>query len=230
MTTHTIYCPTKGTKTNEYVSIPRFVEAGKTIYQRIIVKGFRCAGKVAEYIRDHKLAQINNKSNWNGWGYQDHEHGYLLTYSDAIEVKRMLADRENKKKPKTEEDQISTWVRQMQKYVDMPADELRHMAEEKLAYKEHQMQALEERQAERRFSVRRQKLIEQIRRSNPLRRVENAEHAERILAAHVRHSNTDYEAQLEEAHRLEFWREWVGSARNYAHEQQHKHQAENKDE
>ena len=217
MTTHIIYSPTNGKQTERYVTIPDFVDAGNTPYQRIVVPQMRMVGKASEYVRAHALAKNKEDSNFNGYGYADHTYRYLLRYSDAIAVKHMLEERVGKKKVRTEEENVQTWVRQMSKYVDTPDETLEIIAREKLGYKAHQIQELEERQQERGYSVRRQVIIDRVRRSNPLRRVESPEHANRILAAHNRHTQTNYEAQLTAAHRKEWWGDMVpGQAREYA--------------
>ena len=76
------------------------------------------------------------------------------------------------------------------------------LAEEKLDDKYRQISDLEDRQISLRYSTRRQKLIDSIYRSNPLRHIRDIEHASNILNASVRHNESDYESMLKEAREL----------------------------
>lgn len=95
-------------------------------------------------------------------------------------------------KPKTEEEKQAEWISRLCRLTGISEDDAKEIAEEKLEYKCDQISMLEDRQAER-YSVQREKLIRKIERSNPLRYIQNKEHALAILAASSRHTNTDYE-------------------------------------
>jgi hypothetical protein len=88
-------------------------------------------------------------------------------------------------------------VRRLVKLTAITEEEAKAIAEEKIAYKEKQIQMMEDRQAER-YSIKREKLIAKMRRENPLRRIKDVAHAEAILQASFRHNCTDYESRLEE--------------------------------
>lgn len=96
----------------------------------------------------------------------------------------------------------AAWTNRLCRLTGISEDDAKEIAEEKLEYKWNQISMLEDRQAER-YSVQREKLIRKIERSNPLRYIQNKEHALAILQASNRHTNTDYEKKLRVLHELE---------------------------
>ena len=76
------------------------------------------------------------------------------------------------------------------------------IAQEKIDYKIEQINMMEYRQSDERYSKKRQSLINQMERANPLRRIEDEDHAQRILNASERHNNTNYENELDNAREL----------------------------
>ena len=113
---------------------------------------------------------------------------------------------------KTQEQIIQSWAKRLVKLLPeeegIDLDDAKAIAHAKLQYKEKQIAYLEARQQEQmktsgRTSKKREQLIEKIKRSNPLRRIEDETHARRILAAHYRHTDTAYDFELEELHELE---------------------------
>jgi hypothetical protein len=60
---------------------------------------------------------------------------------------------------------------------------------------------MECRQGER-YSIQREKLINKMRRENPLRRITDIDHAQAILTASHRHTQTNYENLLDEGRDL----------------------------
>ena len=129
-----------------------------------------------------------------------------LTEEQLYEFKK-LAKAKSKKAPRkilTDEEKQEQWCRRLVKLTDDPEFTLaqaRFIAQEKIDYKADQIYIMQERQCEN-PSRQRGKLIDKMERENPLRRIEDAEHAQAILAASRRHTNTDYESKLEEGREL----------------------------
>lgn len=118
-------------------------------------------------------------------------------------IKKLDTAVKKKETIKTQEEINLAWAKRLVKLLD---DEISleyaiKIAEEKIEYKEKEIENLEEKQFDR-YSPKRAVLISQIERSNPLRRIKDIEHAKAILGASNRHNNSDYELQLEEAKNL----------------------------
>ena len=88
----------------------------------------------------------------------------------------------------------------MAKLTGITTEEAQEIAQEKKEYKDKQIELLEDRQIEN-LSIKRQRLINKIERSNPLRRIVDGEHAQNILSASNRH-NGNYESLLDEGREL----------------------------
>lgn len=110
--------------------------------------------------------------------------------------------RAKKKTQKTEEEKIQAWCRRLDKLTDCGLEEARDIADAKLNDKYKRIDELEQRQITF-YSVKREKLINKIHRENPLRYIKDIFHAKRILEAHDRHTNTDYEYLLAMYHEME---------------------------
>ena len=201
MTCNKVYIPTTGINPEKFANIPEFASFSKNGMAKLIIPYFHNAGKVQKFIKAHKMAEYHSDYNWNGYGYADHDHFYLLARKDALMLMEMIE--EKKKRPrKTEDDIKKAWARRLVRLTDdIDYETALAIAEEKLDYKVQKIDEMESRQDER-YSVRRQKLIKKMRRENPLRPIKNAEHAHAILAASERHKNTNYESMLQEAHEL----------------------------
>lgn len=204
MTYNEVYVPSRGKDPNKFKSIKAFSKYSAT--QKLIAEHFRMTGKVGTFIRQKAIDMIEEGSNYNGYGYQDHTKMYLLSVKDGKTLLEMLhAKTENQKESKclTDEEKKIAWAKRLVKFVpDLELEEAIEIADEKLDYKDRQIDELENRQYKLRYSVKRDKLIDKIRRSNPLRRIEDKEHAERIMAASKRHNCTFYEGMLERGRRL----------------------------
>ena len=155
------------------------------------------------------LSTYHPQGPWNGYGYEKLPLEVRIeSLSDMCKfttVKREIEALPAKKALTLEEKKL-IWAKRLVKLApeeyDLSIDEALAIAEEKLNYKNEQINKLMDRQYER-YSVQREKLINKIRRSNPLRRIEDESHAACILAAHDRHAFSNYEFYLEEAHELE---------------------------
>ncbi len=146
---------------------------------------------------------------WNGYGYEKLPLEVRIeSLSDMRKFNKVNREIEAlpAKKALTLEEKKLIWAKRLQKLApeeyELTLDEALAIADEKLEYKHEQINRLMDRQYER-YSVQREKLINKIRRSNPLRRIEDESHAASILAAHDRHTFTNYDIYLEEAHELE---------------------------
>lgn len=146
------------------------------------------------------LTTFHPKGEWNGYGYE--QLPLVVTISSLSDmrkynkiVKELAAA--TPKPTLTYEEKIAKWVARLAKLTDITIEEAQEIADEKLEYKQEQIQKLEDRQYEH-YSVKRQILINKIERSNPLRYIKNSEHAYNILGAHERHTQTNYEELLEQ--------------------------------
>lgn len=216
MTYNKIFIPTTGIDPAKFINIPAFAPFTKNGMSKLIIPHFLNAGKVRDFVKGHKMAEHHSDYNWNGFGYEDHDHFYLLSRKDALMLNEMIE--EKKKRPrKTEDDIKKAWARRLVRLTDdIDYETALAIADDKLDYKEQKIDEMECRQDDR-YSVRRQKLINKMRRENPLRPIKNAEHAHAILAASERHKNTNYESMLQEAHELAEWGEIDrGEVKQYA--------------
>lgn len=105
---------------------------------------------------------------------------------------------------KTEAEKTAAWCKRLDKLTGCGLETAEKIAEEKLDYKSDCIWKMKSRQTEA-FSRKRESLIRKMERENPLRRIENEDHAAAILAAHERHTGTDYEKKLQHLHELEEW-------------------------
>ena len=123
-----------------------------------------------------------------------------------------------KKAPKTKMQRITAWARRLYRLMDgeLSMEECIDLANEKLEAKEQQIRKLLDKQCEY-YSVKREKVIDAIIRSDPLRYIRDVNHAHNILAASERHNATNYEDLLEDYHEEErLGIIPMGSAREYA--------------
>ncbi|MFK5893568.1 MAG: hypothetical protein QM504_10140 [Pseudomonadota bacterium] len=132
---------------------------------------------------------------WSGYGYDN--LGRFIIKENFINIKRKLLKLKTKETIKNVINPIQAWINRLSKLTGLSNSECESIAGEKINYKQEKIQEVEDRQNEQ-YSVKRQKLINKMERENPLRYIKNEEHANAILAAHDRHSNTDYEVLLNE--------------------------------
>nr|DAY72081.1 MAG TPA: hypothetical protein [Caudoviricetes sp.] len=117
-------------------------------------------------------------------------------------LKKEIEEAQQDAPVKKEVDPIEKWSKRLSKLTGLSYEFCVEIAEEKLEYKEQEIQKLEERQNER-LSVRRSSLIRKLERSNPLRYIKDKEHAYAIISASRRHNDTDYDEKLNLIHELE---------------------------
>ena len=162
--------------------------------------------KLINLCKKNDMYTFNPRGEWNGYGYDKLPMAVKITSLAEMrkfnKLKRELELSTSESKPKTEEERISEWVNRLCKLTGISREEAEEIAEEKLEYKQSQISMLEDRQYER-YSVKRQKLINKIDRSNPLRYIKNKDHAMAILDASYRHNTTDYERKLQILHEME---------------------------
>jgi len=206
MVTHTIFVPSYGKDPKKFVSIPRFEGKTKATLFKRVVDSFHMAGKIKDFVNEHTIAMYCVHSNYNGYGYTDHDYKYLMNNKDAQTVLEMLHVKSEKRPKKSQDEKIMTWAKRLHKLTGVPVDVCLSIAEEKLKYKKDRINELEGRQNEY-YSSKRQKLIDKLGRENPLRRIKDSEHASRILAASVRHNSSNYDYMLEEARDKALWGE-----------------------
>lgn len=158
-------------------------------------------GRIRDIVADAPCE--HQGSNYNGYGYQDHDYTYILTPEQAKSVRAIINEKKKKapKKIKTEEEKIQDWCKRLDKLTNCGIDTARVIANQKIEYKENRIDAMEDRQSDH-YSIKREQLIRKMERENPLRRITGTDHAEAILYSHHRHNNTDYEDKLEEGREL----------------------------
>jgi hypothetical protein len=147
--------------------------------------------------------KVSARGRFNGYGYNvsselaDTPEGRAL-YAEVVEG----AAEKPKRPPKTEAEVIAAWAKRLDKLTGCGVDVATEIAAEKIEYKEDKIAEMQERDDERGPSRRRDVLIRQMKRANPLRRIVDSDHAAAILAASERHNNTDYDALLDEGREL----------------------------
>ena len=179
-------------------------------------------GKLKTFVEETKIAYHAYGANYNGYGYQDNYHEYYLTSKDGKAFLELLNGKKTTaKKVKTYEEVRDKWARSLVKKSKnaVTFEDAQSIAEEKLKYKEDRIEAVRSRQDER-YSIKREKLIEKMKRENPLRRIIDYDHALAIIDASNRHNKTSYDKFLHEAHELERYGEIErGTAKEWAREQ-----------
>lgn len=215
---HTVFVRTNGKDPNKYPLIQEFDRiTGKPSHYKNVASGFRMAGKVKSFVKEHQLTSYSYGLDYNGYGYSTHVHRYLMRPKDAKKLLELLSVPPKKK---TKTDPKAAWCRRLAKLTGIQLAQAEHIADVVLEAKMRRIQDLEQRQYQQRYSSKREKLINKIWRENPLRRIKNTEHAYSVLQAFVRHNSSDYEEQLQEAKelaqegRLE-WNEVKNYARNH---------------
>ena len=176
-------------------------------------------GKLKTFVEEKKVEYRTYGANYNGYGYQDHYHEYYLTAKDGKAFLEMLNGKKTTtKKVKSYEEVRDEWARSLVRKSKnaVSFEDAQIIAEEKLKYKEERIDAMWSRQDER-YSIKREKLINKMRRENPLRRIIDYDHALAIIDASNRHNKTSYDKFLEQAHELERYGEIErGTAKEWA--------------
>ncbi|MEZ5471659.1 MAG: hypothetical protein R3E90_07750 [Marinicella sp.] len=131
---------------------------------------------------------------YNGYGYEN--LGKYLCIDNFVKARNQLKKLSVKKVAhKKPIDTVKAWCNRLNKLTGLDYESCTKIARAKINYKESQILMMEDRQGER-FSQKREKLVNKMRRENPLRRIKDVEHAQAILVAHDRHEKTDYEEKL----------------------------------
>lgn len=162
-------------------------------------------GKIKDVIMESKIGEEHHGSNWNGYGYRDRYNDYFVSSADGGKILAFLDGQKSMKKTaRTWEQLRAAWARRLvrlltdvQGYEWVDTDTAQSIADEKYNYKFRQIRKVEERQHEH-YSARRESLIRKLKRENPLRRIEDTNHAIAIIQASRRHNNSDYEILLNE--------------------------------
>lgn len=179
-------------------------------------------GKLKNFVEDKNVDYRTYGANYNGYGYQDHYHEYYLTAKDGKAFVELLNGKKTTtKKVKSDEEVRDEWARSLVRKSknEVSFEDAQTIAEEKLNYKDERIAAMWSRQDER-YSVKREKLINKMKRENPLRRIIDYDHALAIIDASNRHNKTSYDKFLEQAHELERYGEIErGTAKEWAREQ-----------
>lgn len=183
----------------------------KEIYRKRNFNNFEIVGtRYLNILSNFGLEIIKNrKGSWNGYGYDRLPNAYIFTEKDKAKWQKMINTFDKikevpEKKVLTQNDIINKWAKRLSSLTNIPLEQAIDIANEKLEYKEEQLEKMNSKQFDR-YSIKREKLINKMERENPLRRIEDEEHARRILAASYRHNNTDYDSILEILREEEQW-------------------------
>ena len=179
-------------------------------------------GKLKTFVEEKKIEYHTYGDNYNGYGYQDHYHEYYLTAKDGKAFLEMLNGKNaTEKKVKSDEEVRDEWAKSLVRKSKnaVTFEDAQSIAEDKLKYKDERIDAMRSRQDER-YSIKREKLINKMKRENPLRRIIDYDHALAIIDASNRHNKTSYDKFLEQAHELERYGEIErGTAKEWARQQ-----------
>ena len=145
---------------------------------------------------------------FNGYGYKKLPMAVDITSVGEMrkfnKIKKEVDATAPVKRPvKTYEEKKREWAKRLSKLTGITAEEAIEIAEEKMYAHQMRINDLIDRENERGYSVRREKLIRQLERQNPLRYIKDQQHADQIISAHYRHTNSEYDDILEEIHELE---------------------------
>lgn len=160
----------------------------------------RLQGKVKDLLNSKQHETKTLKSNFNGYGYQDTTYKYILNNDDYNEIKLFIENKNKQKKDRkelTEEEKIEKWSERLSKLTGISLEEAKKIAYEKIEYKENRYIEMIDNYNEN-PSKKNYQLANKIKNSNPLRYIEDKEHAENILIASKRHNNSNYEELIEE--------------------------------
>ena len=190
-----IYITTKATKPAK--NLCQFFT--NCAFQKDIAEIKPMSGKIRDFILDNYIDMKEKHCDWNGYGYSTHVYRYLLTPANGKKLLEMIEKKKvTTKKPKSQDEIIEAWSKRLAKLTGISIEEAKAIAIEKINYKTDQVNMMIDRQFSNGTSVRRGKLIKRMERENPLRRIEDTDHAQRILAASRRHNESNYEELLEE--------------------------------
>ena len=208
-TYNSVYIPTRfasvdnALKANRQLHAWDFTEYKGKIHRRIWSGSMR--GKIKDFIEKHSNDSNHYGSDYNGYGWGTWNHDYFMSVSDGKQLVVLVEEKKAEKKPaKTWEQIRDAWAKRLVKCLDgiqeydwVTLDVAKGIAEEKDDYKTEQINMMEDRQNYR-YSMKREKLINRMRRENPLRRIEGTDHAIAIIKASNRHRNSNYEYLLDE--------------------------------
>lgn len=160
-------------------------------------------GKIKEYISIYKVCEEHYGENWNGFGYQDKFNNFF--FHSGKKFLEIVEEKVTKPKTvKTWAQVRDTWAKRLVRlltncegYEWVTMDVARSIAEEKNDYKRQQIEKVEARQYDN-YSTKRATLIRKMDRENPLRRIEDEQHAIAIIKASQRHTHSNYEYLLDE--------------------------------
>lgn len=147
----------------------------------------------------------NPTGEWNGYGYEQLPLAVIIFSVGQMRVFNKIKKEVNAKRAKVaskpKPDPKIQWAKRLSKLTGLNLEECLQIADEKLAYKNSQIDKLFKRQEER-YSVKRDKLIAKIANSNPLRYIKDEDHAQAIINASSRH-HSDYQEKLDLVHEYE---------------------------
>ena len=202
MLTNEIYVPTQGFDPKKFTKIPAFTEVSGKEFHKLVISDFRMAGKVKDYVNSHALAKQTVGSNYNGYGWEDHTHRFLLKQKDALVVAELLKVRNaNYRPPLSREERDNNFIKRLAKLTGITIEQATEVANAKLEDLEKRIEDWVRKQQEH-YTKYGQKKLNALYRENPLRRIKDEAHARDILYAYIRHNLTDYESWISEGEDL----------------------------
>lgn len=145
----------------------------------------------------------NPQGAWNGYGYERLPMVVEITsVGEMRKFNKLKTELANKPVKTSKSDPKLSWAKRLSKLTGISVDEAISIADAKLQAKMDEVHKLNLRQCDR-YSIKREKLINKVIRSNPLRYIKDVKHANAIIAAHIRHSETSYDSILDDIHELE---------------------------
>lgn len=157
----------------------------------------RLAGKIRDELFSRKFIRDIEKN-----GPDDVRCTYTLSDRDYRELVSIIKENTPvKRRIFSEREKKEYWCKRLSKLSGVDFQTALMVAEEKIDYKWKQIDMLRSKQDDH-YSKRREDLINFMSRQNPLRYIEDEEHALNILKAYKRHNFSNYDELLEEGHLL----------------------------
>ncbi len=204
-TYNNVYIPTKFSSVENAKKKDKksqFSSFGGKVYRSVYTGAIR--GKIKDYVTANNIGYNSYGTDYNGYGYGNQHRDYYLDAQQGRGLLELLNGKKEKTTAhKTFEQVREAWAQRLVRLLSGDAeyswvtiDVARAMADEKAAYKQKQIEKVEERQVTA-YSVKRATLIRKMERENPLRYIKDVDHARAIAQASRRHTNTDYETLLD---------------------------------
>lgn len=222
-TRHFVCAPTrfKSIESAEKSAKKESIKCNHLMHDGVVFRSVWCGemrGSVKEFISQHVIFTKIENWGFNGYGYKHHYNYHIMSSADSKAFISLVDGKKKEKKEMTWEQKRDAWARRLVKllsccdgYKWVTMEVATEIANEKADYQQEKINEMIERQSGR-YSTRRETLIRKMERENPLRRIENVDHAKAIITASNRHNNSNYEVLLDEY-------KWKAKLGNINHEE-----------